>query len=339
MTHLLALDPRHYVPHPMHSAERVWAETNCYVDLWTEVLHSLGLEPLVAGAFALATDFEGDQWTFFKHPPEDLWTAFGIDVHELNVWRPVLDHVREHLSLGHLLTVEVDARHLPDTAGVSYGIASVKTTIVPNEVDVEHRRLGYFHNGGYFTLSGTDFDGLFGLGTRAGDHPSLPPYVEVVRLERMSQPDDARAVTTASALLRRHLARRPVDNPVVRLGERLAADRAWIQQQSLETFHLWAFATVRQCGASAELAAAFCRWLGTRLGTRLGARADSRLDAGHLLLEAARHWTRLAEGAKSLQFLMARLARGRRVELEGALADMAEHWDEGQRLACAAVGG
>ena len=85
-------------PAARHRAD--WTETNCYVDVWIEVLHALGLDPVAAAAFTLSCDFEGDQWTFFKYPPEDLRTLFGIEVAELNVWRPVVDHVEEQLGLG-----------------------------------------------------------------------------------------------------------------------------------------------------------------------------------------------------------------------------------------------
>jgi len=40
----------------------------------------------------VAIDFEGDQWTFFKPPHEDLKALYGIDVQELYVWRPLLEH-------------------------------------------------------------------------------------------------------------------------------------------------------------------------------------------------------------------------------------------------------
>ena len=98
-----------FAPHPLHGSERSWTETNCYVDVWIEVLHALGLDPLAAAAFTLGCDFEGDQWTFFKYPPEDLRALYGIDVAEMNVWRPVVDHVEEQLAMGRLCTVEGDA--------------------------------------------------------------------------------------------------------------------------------------------------------------------------------------------------------------------------------------
>ncbi len=144
------------------------------------MLHALGLEPLAASAFTLSAGFEGDQWTFFKFPPEDLRRVFGLEVAELNVWKPVLDHVLEQLDLGRLCTVEADSWFLPDTRGDSYHEVHVKSTVVPQMVDVEGRRLGYFHNAGYFELDGDDFDGVFQRGSHA-DPTKLPPYVEVIR--------------------------------------------------------------------------------------------------------------------------------------------------------------
>ena len=34
-------------------------------------------------------DFEGDQWTFFKPDPGDLERLFGIDIHEMQPYRPL----------------------------------------------------------------------------------------------------------------------------------------------------------------------------------------------------------------------------------------------------------
>jgi len=321
---LLPVTAATYRTHPIHSMDRIWTETNCYVDVWVEVLHALGLESLAAGAFALSTDFEGDQWTFSKYPPEDLRLVYGIDVHEMNPWRPVIDHVVEQLELGRLLTVEVNSYFLPDTHGVAYRIDQVKSTIIPNMVDRARRRLGYFHNAGYFELDGDDFDGVFRLGDHTDDQ-TLPPYVELVRLERTRCDPEVALVATAERLLGEHLTRRPVDNPVTRMGERIRADQDWLRTMSLEDFHLWAFGTLRQCGASAELAAAFCMWLGTRI------------DSGQHLIDAAVHWTSLAESTKSLQFQLARVARGRPVDFTDTLETMAEHWQDAQDLSARRV--
>jgi Domain of unknown function (DUF1839) len=307
---LLPLSADRYQPHGLHAVERNWTETNCYVDVWIEVLNALGLDPVAAAAFTLSADFEGDQWAFFKFPPEDLRTLFGLKVSELNVWRPVVDHVEEQLGLGRLCTVEVDSWFLPDTRGVSYGTAHVKSTIVPQMLDRPGRRLGYFHNAGYFELEGDDFDGVFRLGGHT-EAAGLPPYVEVIRLDGIRR-NDPELASQVVALTAEHLARRPGDNPVTRLGGRLADDLPWLAEQDLDTFHLYSFGICRQCGATAELAADFVGWLNRydRPGTE----------------PAAAAFLELAAGAKSLQFALARVVRGRQVDLAAVIGPMEEHW-------------
>jgi hypothetical protein len=302
---LLDIDAAAYERHPVHRGERTWVETNCYIDVWVEVLHALGLDPVAAGAFTLSSDFEGDQWTFFKFPPEDLRALFGIDVGEMNVWRTVEEHVVEQLGLGRLVTVEADAWHLPDTAD-SYGVGHVKTTIVPNEVDVEGRRLGYFHNAGYFELSGDDYDGAFAFGP-------LPPYMEAVKLDRLVRPSPDELVERALVLTKDHLGRRPTTNPVLRFRKRLGDDLEWLTGQPLEVFHQWAFGACRQCGANAELAASFVGWLDATAGGGVAGAVDD--------------FQALADAAKSLQFLLARAVRGRAVDPAPLLDDMELRWE------------
>jgi hypothetical protein len=312
-THLLDIDASTYDPHPLHSAERVWTETNCYVDLWIEVLHALGLDPLAAAAFTLRTDFEGDQWTFFKFPLEDLWAAYGIDVYEMNVWQPIEHHIVEQLELRRLLTIEVDSWYLPDTAGVSYQLDHVKSSIVPNRIDPDRRELAYFHNAGYFELSGDDYDGVLRRTTELSDPRLLPPYVELVNLDALRRDDATTLHDTAISLTRAHLARRPATNPVQRMRKRLAGDLEWLATQPLETFHQWAFGFCRQCGANAELAATFVDWLAASDTDALGPAADA--------------FREMANGAKALQFNLARAARGRTVDVEPLLDSLERHWD------------
>lgn len=311
-----------FVPHPLHAMERTWTETNCYVDVWIEVLHALGFDPVAASAFTLSCDFEGDQWTFFKFPPEDLRTLFGFDVAEMNIWRPVVDHVEEQLSMGRLCTVECDSWFLPDTRGVAYQIDHVKTTIVPTRIDRSARHLGYLHNAGYFELEGDDFDGLFRLGTHA-DVAAMAPYVETIRLDRLRRDDDL--VERVVALTRDHLGRRPADNPISRMAARMLADLPWLSTQDIEAFHLYAFGLCRQCGASTELAATFVDWLNEH---------DAPGTEG-----AAQSLRAVAEGAKSLQFALARVVRGRTVDLTGVLDGMAAHWQSAMDVLDGRYGG
>ena len=176
------LDPASYARHPLHDGGRVWTESNCYVDLWIELLHTSGVEPLAALPFTFAIDLEGDQWTFFKFPLADLNALYGVDVIELQVWRPITAHLEEQLALRRPALVEVDAFYLPDTLGTAYREVHVKTTIGIQALDVAARRAGYFHNAGYYELEGPDFVGVFRLEGRLTDPEYLPPYVEVAKL-------------------------------------------------------------------------------------------------------------------------------------------------------------
>jgi len=120
VTNLLGLDPASYMPHLLHDANRIFPETNCYTDLWIELVHAYGMEPLAMLAFTACVDFEGDQWTFFKPPQVDLERLYGMEVFEFMVYRTLPEHIREQLMLGRPVIVEVDSYHLPDTAGRSY---------------------------------------------------------------------------------------------------------------------------------------------------------------------------------------------------------------------------
>lgn len=254
------LEPAGYARHSLHGPQANWVEKNCYVDLWIEALHALRLEPLAVLPFAATVDFEGDQWTFFKPSHEELYQLFGVNVQELTVWKPLVDHVIEHVGRGKLIATEADAWWLPDTAGTDYRHQHTKTTIVINDIDLAARRLGYFHNAGYFQLEGEDFAKTFRLGLPA-DPNFLPLFAETVRIDRIVRHPVPRLVELSLDLWRRHLPRLPADNPVPRFRERFEADLPDMQQRGLGFYHAWAFAATRQVGAAFELAAANLRWL------------------------------------------------------------------------------
>lgn len=148
-------------PHLLHHPERHWPETNCYVDLWIEVLNARGLDPLAMLAFTVRQDFEGDQFTFFKVPLEDLERLYGVSVTELAVFDDLEKHLVEQLERGRLPLVELDGMYLPDTDGVTYRTGHSKTTIAPVEINTASKRMTYFHNAGFFALEGDDYDGVF----------------------------------------------------------------------------------------------------------------------------------------------------------------------------------
>lgn len=310
---MLPITVAKYRPHLLHGPDRPWPETNCYTDLWIELLHSLGCEPSAGMAFLLSNDFDGDQWEFFKFPPEDLRALYGIEVDEMNVWRPMIDHIETHLELGHLLTVEVDAFHLPDTAGTSYGTIHQKTTIVVHALDRTQRRIEYFHNGGFYALGEPDYAHVVRLAPLPVE--ALVPYVEVIDLSRLRRVAVGVLVARTTELVREHLGRRPQTNPVQRLGERVVADIPWLSEQGIEMFHRYAFGTLRQCGAWAGAAAGFIAWLADY-------DADVRRGDASLLHETATHFGALANAAKTCQFQLARATAGRSVDLTGTLAEM-----------------
>lgn len=184
MPSLLGLDPAAYRPHELHSPDRQFPETNCYTDLWIELLHAQGFEPLAMLAFCVAVDFEGDQWTFFKPPPEDLARLYGLEVQEFVVYRTLPEHIVEQLDLGRTVIVEADAYYLPDTAGRSYREQHEKSSIAVESIDAEHERMRYFHNQGYYEVDGDDYRNALRIG-REFSVDVLPPYIELVRGDRL----------------------------------------------------------------------------------------------------------------------------------------------------------
>lgn len=304
------VDPATHARHALHDTARAWPETNCYSDLWIELLHARGYEPTAMLAYTVGVDWEGDQWTFVKPPVADLWALYGVDVRELNVWRALSAHLAKHVGRGCVALLEVDAHFLPDTAGMTYRTGHSKTTIGVDAIDPAARTLAYFHNAGYFELSGDDYDGALGLGAYAREG-GLPPYAELAVFERGVQRTTPVLRAIARGQLAFHAARLPERNPVAAFSERLSEDVAWLAAEGdLDTFHRYAFATLRQCGAAWELAGSFVRWLG-------GAVA-----------EAGPHFDALADGARTIQLRLARVAHGRRpADLRSSLAHMGYAWD------------
>jgi hypothetical protein len=312
---LWPLDPAACRHHPLHQSDRVWPESNCYVDLWVELLHAEGLEPLAALPFVFAVDLEGDQWTFFKFPLADLYSLYGVDVFELNVWRPLISHIEEQLTLGRPSLVEVDAFYLPDTSGTSYRSEHVKTTIGVQAIDAGSYRLGYFHNAAYYELGGDDFTGVFRLSGHLTDPEFLPPYVEVAKLSARTPLAGPALVDASRDLLKAQLARRPRENPFHKYAAQISADLAGLAGKPLANFHGYAFATLRQCGAAFELGGAYLRWL------------ESQGDRG--LEPIAVACDLIATTAKTMQFKTARLVSAHRPFDPGPLIEtMAGAWDE-----------
>lgn len=315
---LPGLAPESYQRHPLHGDNADWPEKNCYADLWIGFLHTLGLEPLAMLSFTVAADFEGDQWTFFKPPLTELRSLFGVDVQELTVWRPLIEHAKEHLGAGKLISTESDAFWLPDTAGTDYRRSHTKTTILMAELDLARERLGYFHNAGYYELEGEDFRQLFRLDAPQ-DPGFMPLFAEVVRIDRLVRRPSSELADQAFELLRQHFVWRPRSNPFSRFAARLALDLPGMRAQGLEHYHQWAFASVRQAGAAFELLGAHLRWLASQGYPELADPAERFEDIG------SANKTLILKGARAV-------ASGRPLAADELLQGMAGDWERGMGM-------
>ncbi|HME03714.1 MAG TPA: DUF1839 family protein [Solirubrobacteraceae bacterium] len=304
---LLGLDPASYRPHMLHAPDRTYAETNCYADIVVELLHACGMEPLAAMGCAVRVDFEGDQWTFLKPLPADLERLFGIDVHELQPYRPLPEQALEQILDGRTLIVELDAWYLPDTAATSYRREHVKTSVAIEGIDPAAERLRYFHAGGLYELRDEDYRGVFHL---SGSVPAevLPPYTELVRFDLGAPLTGEALLDAARASLAEHLRRRPRDNPFGRFAVQLEAVLPTLFGRDPAAFHAYAFATVRMAGSAFQAASAHARWL-------LGGDADA----------ICRPLEEIVEGCKALSF---KLARRRHFEPQPTTDALAAAWDE-----------
>ncbi len=307
------LDPASYRPHTLHDPERRWPQTNCYVDLLIEVLHATGHDPVAALGFTVLQDFEGDQFTFFKFPTADLQQLAGWDIQELAIFEGLETHVLAQIERGRLPLVEVDAFYLPDTKGITYRLAHSKTTVGINAIDPQNKRMAYFHNDGFFALDGDDYDAIFA--SPDADAPGvfpLFPYTEFVKFDVAAPARDSAG--TAAALLSHHLSRRPKHNPLRAYAAAFGGHIEALAGRPPEYFHTYAFNTLRQVGANFELLGSHLEWL------------EQHGIAG--LTEAAQAAYSIAEGAKVMQFKLARaMARQRFEGLEAGLEPMAAAYD------------
>ncbi|MGH2908537.1 MAG: DUF1839 family protein [Solirubrobacteraceae bacterium] len=301
-------DPGGYEPHPAHCAGRAYRETNCYADVLIELLHARGLEPLAVLGFIARTDWEGDQFTYFKPHPADLERLFAVDVHEMLPHRSVPEHIHEQLSHRRTVLVEIDAYYLPDTAGTSYRRDHLKTTIAPDLIDEGQERLRYFHNGGLWELDGEDYRGAFRQLPHFTEDVMLP-FIEVVRFDAGERLSGAELHGAAQEMLTRHFRRRPPVNPLHTWSEQLPADMERLSGRDVKAFHEYAFVTVRMVGSAFELFADHVEWL-------LGA---GGADAGG-------EFRAIAEQSMPVSF---RIARRRPFDAAEALRPMIDAYERG----------
>jgi hypothetical protein len=307
---LWGIDSSGYEPHVLHSPGRTYLESNCYVDVLIELLHARRDEPLAMLGFIIRTEWEGDQFTYAKPRYADLERLYGIDVHEMLLYRTLPEHIEEQLALGRTVLVEMDAWYLPDTEATSYRREHLKTTIAPETIDREGRRMRYFHNAGFFELEGEDYRGAFHQLPHFTDDV-MDPFTEIVRFGAGPRLTGPGLVQAARELLAEHWSRRPERNPFEAWGERLAQDLPRLLAGEAEDYHAYAFVTVRMVGSAFELLADHVDWLFGPSGA-----------------EASASLREIVEGTKVVSF---RLARRRQFDPEPTLASLARSWEAGMQ--------
>lgn len=247
--------------HALHRGERVWLETNCYVDLWIELLHHLGCDPHAALGFTVTQAFEGDQFTFPKFSLDDIGRLYGLQAQELAIYDTLEAHVCEQTKRGHVVVAEVDAFYLPDTRATAYRQTHSKTTIAVDSIDAQAKRITYFHNAGYFALSGEDYDAVFRLTPElASDVNVLFPYVEFVKRLRAPLEGDA-LVQRSVDLLKLRLEDRPATNPISQWRAEFPDHLRALLERDVAYYHLYTFNVMRQLGSNFELLSKYLAWL------------------------------------------------------------------------------
>ena len=163
---------------------------------------------------------------------------YGVEVIELNVWRPLVAHIEEQLAPAAACIVEVDAFYLPDTAGTSLSHRA-------RQDDDRHPGARCARRGGSvtsttpaITSSAATISPACSGSQRAPTDPEyLPPYVEVAKLG--GRPQSTGSGTRARVA---RAAARPIslgglhDNPFRRYAVRFAADLEWLAGGPLRTF-------------------------------------------------------------------------------------------------------
>ncbi len=257
---VVALDPlrmragRHHA-HALHRGERIWQEDAGPVDLWIELLHGNSLEPRAALAFAVAQDFEDDQFMLGRIPPEDIEKLYGLQVQKLSVFDSLEERALVQTRRSNTILIEVDAFYLPDTRALSYHREHARTTIGIDVIDPNARRLGYFHHTGYHLLDGDDYDGV--LKTHAhetNDASTLFPHVEFVK--RARDPLSGTPLAEVSAdLLCAQLLQHPQSNPITRWRDAFPKHVETMLEHGESYARLYEFNVMRQLGSNFELLA------------------------------------------------------------------------------------
>ena len=317
------LRSRRLPPHALHSSERIWPETNCYVDLWIEVLNALGLPPEAMLGFTLTQDFEGDQFTFFKVPLEDLGSALRHPRGELAIFDRVERSVGQQIARGRLCLIEMDSFYHARYAGRRPIAASMARRRSPSTGSCRQRtrRSSISTMAAIYQLDGRGFRRPVRAPlSRRGRSPSCP--IPNSRSFRTGSPAKRISATWRDRLLRRHFSRRPAENPIRAFAKQFPQQVRRIAERPFGFFHKYAFNTLRQFGANFELAA----------------RSSCMAVAGQVHESRAKMPGAFPKSAKTVQFQLARAVTRRKFDpLQTALDPAADAWDSMMASICRAA--
>jgi hypothetical protein len=297
-----------HAPHPLHGADRVYQATGCYIDLLIELLNWRGFEPRAMLSSLIRLDWQDDQFTYVKPRLGDLDLLYGLDVHEMLLYRSLPEHICEQLAVGRFILFEADTFYLPDMDGLAYRIEHLKGQVLVTSIDLERERMSYFHGTGHHELEGEDYRGVFHL-LEHFTEDVVDHYAELVTFWKEPaalDPDQVRSL--AAQLLVRHYARRARRNPFTAWGESLGGDLERLFKVEHEPSQGYAFLTARMAGSTAELLADHLTWL-------LGSAGEP----------AAAPLRRIANGCRTLTF---RFARRQPFDFMPAIRALAADWDE-----------
>lgn len=316
---------------PLVVSTRDWPESNCYTDVWIELLRAQGLAPIAMLGCALGVEDELDQWTFFKPEPAALRALYGVDVVELTLWRDLETQLVTQVEAGRVPLVEVDAHDLPDSVGRDYHVSHTKTTIAVCAIDPHADVLEYIHNRTRGRVDGEDYRRLV---RREPVRPAedLPPYAELVKTDRLRRRDVESLRGIARTLLAERFETVCAANPVERYAERIERDVASLRAATADgdddAFDRYAFANLRQLGAAHAFLADHLRWLS----------GDGAADRGPFS-EAAAAFERVSGRTSALVLQVARVVHtGRRRDLAGVLGEIASEWAAGRAALARGLG-
>jgi hypothetical protein len=308
------------IPPVWPAQDRIWPEANRHTDLWLSVLAALRLEASACLPCTLAVDWLDDQWTQFRPSQDDLYTLYGLRVHALHLWRPLVEHLQEQLSAGRLVVVDVPARGLPDGAGGLLHPRGASETIVVNELDPTQARIGFFHRTEYRVLQGAAYHRLL----PASGHPdaaALPGRAEVIDLHHLVRRPSETLRHLSHQVLEKTLQRVPTRHPLRRWKRRFACDLPALLAAGPTHYQHWAEAGPQQLGAAFDLAALYLVWI-----------AGGCSGSAHLV-QAADAFRQLSVLARSLVLKGSRAVESGSPFQEHELIDrMVRHWSRGMAL-------